>query len=333
MDDEQLELFIVAGGDEFIDLLLIQAAGDFKQFLEDGDGVGQMLEVDILLLGSHDLHVETDGFAVLAVVVDIQNADLVEGTTDVNGSEGLVLIELEAILVVEMDGEELLVGESVSHFVRWIEIGEDGVGAFDIDADAAWIACQEAEGDGVASGRNVGMVNGFVGLGLDGDFDLLIVVEHFVDDFGETLDGDAGILRLADVCTFAREPEDDQLGAEDVGDVDGFLEAVFRICAGLGIIGCEAAVNSFGIKPEARRDELCIKACAVELFTEFFGNGGYLRGSLAIDFGDGVIVMELDAVKAELLEKRKLFIKRERFSDVWTKRIRAFVDVLFIPIV
>ena len=39
MDDEEFEFFVVAGGDEFIHLLLVEAAGDFEQFLEDGDGM------------------------------------------------------------------------------------------------------------------------------------------------------------------------------------------------------------------------------------------------------------------------------------------------------
>ena len=327
MDDEEFEFFVVAGGDEFIHLLLVEAAGDFEQFLEDGDGIGEMLDIDVLLLCSHDLDVEADGFAVLAVVVEVQDADLVEGAADVNGTEGLVLVELKAVLVVEMDGEQLLVGEGVTHFVRRIKVGEDGVCAFDVDADAAGIAGQEAEGDGMAGGRNIGVVNGFIGLGLDGDFDLLVVVEHFIDDFGQALDGDAGILCFADVGAFAGEPEDNQLGAEDVGDVDGFFEAVLRVCAGLRVIGGESAVDGLGIKPETRGDKFRIKSCAVEFFTEFFGDGGDLRGSLAVDFGDCVVIMELDAVEAEFLEKRKFFIKREWFSDIWAERVCAFVNV------
>jgi hypothetical protein len=63
-------------------------------------------------LRAHRLDVEADDLAVLAVAVADEHVDLVEGAAEVDRAEGLVLVVLQAVLVVQVDAPELLVEQA-----------------------------------------------------------------------------------------------------------------------------------------------------------------------------------------------------------------------------
>ena len=64
------------------------------------------------------------------------------------------------------------------------------------------------------------MVHRLVRLRLDGQADLFVVSQHLVEGLDEQLDAAPSVLRLADVGALAREPQDEDVRAENSGDVN-----------------------------------------------------------------------------------------------------------------
>ena len=146
------------------DLGVAEGAADLEQAQEDLAAVLEVLQRDFVLLGAHDLDVEADPLAVVAVAVLIEDADLIERAARIDGAEGEILVELEAVLVVEVDAPQFLVRQREAHFVGGREVGQQGVGCFDEASATGRVSGEQAHGDGVADGRDVGVVNGLVGL-------------------------------------------------------------------------------------------------------------------------------------------------------------------------
>ena len=92
------------------------------------------------------MHVEADVFTVLAVAVALQRADLVEGDAQIRAGKGLVLVELQAVLVVEVQRPELAEGHGEVDFVRRVKPGQDGVRRFDEAAHPLRVARQLRDG-------------------------------------------------------------------------------------------------------------------------------------------------------------------------------------------
>ena len=278
-------------------------------------------------LGAHGFHVEADEFAPPAVATFLQHADLVEGDAQVGGAEVFVLIVLQAVLVVEVDAAQLVVGEGEGHFIAGVESGEEGVRGLDQALHAAGIVRCVGQGDGVADGRNVGLVGGFVGLRLDPDFDVGIVVEHGVDGLQKTLIGEARVLGLADVGAFARQPEDDGLAIEGAGDVDAFPGAVPGVIAVGGAVGGVGAIDGLAGEPEARSDEFRGETLVGE-------HGLHLRRLLqdrvrgeSVHAGHHVVVMELHALEAQRSVEGEFFLVGKGRAHLGAEGISALADV------
>ena len=196
-------------------------------------------------------------------------------------------------------------------------------------ADALRSVGHETHRDRVTDGRDVGVVHRLVRLGLDHDADVLVVVEHLLHGVGDALGGDDGILGFADVGAFTGEPQHDVLGAEGLGDIDGALAALDGVFAALRAVVGVAAVDGVGVEPHARRDELGGQPFAVEDLLELLGllddlSGGHLEVAHA---RHGVVVVELDAVEADLLVAGELLGEGHGLADFGPERIGAFVDV------
>src|SRR5829696_5756842 len=73
------------------------------------------------------MNVETDVFAVAAVFVAFEDAHLIESAAEVCAAERFVLVEFQAVLVVEMERPELAEGHREIDFVGRIESGKDRV--------------------------------------------------------------------------------------------------------------------------------------------------------------------------------------------------------------
>ena len=83
LQDHLVEGLVIAVGDELLGLLFVEGPRLLDQKLERPAAVVQMREPVLDLGGAEGMDVEADVFAVLAVTVALQGADLVEGNAQV----------------------------------------------------------------------------------------------------------------------------------------------------------------------------------------------------------------------------------------------------------
>src|SRR5208283_250361 len=136
VQDQHLELLILAILTEGLDLRGIDRANDVEQAEEHGPRVRQVIERLLEDRGPHGLDVEADALAVLAVAVLLEHPDLVERPAQVHRAEDLVLVVFQAVLVVQVNAPELAVVESEGHVIGWVKAGQDRMGTLDQDARA-----------------------------------------------------------------------------------------------------------------------------------------------------------------------------------------------------
>ena len=137
-----------------------------------------------------------------------------------------------------------------------------------------------------------------------------------------------GILGLADVGAFARQPQDDVLAADGVGDVDGALAALDGVLALGGAVGGVGAVDGLAVFPQARGDELAEEPLAVEDLLDL-GRRLHERLRVGVDLvgRHDVVVVELDAVEAELLVLADLGGEGDFLADGRAEGVGAGADV------
>src|SRR4030043_7099 len=127
---------------------------------------------DILLLGTHRFNIESDKLAAFAIIVFIENAYLIERSSQIYGAETLILVEFQAVLVVQMDGKQLVVCEGKTHFIRRIEPGKNYVSSLDIDSDPLGLVRHVTDGNSMPGRRNICLVHRLIRLRLNCNIDI-----------------------------------------------------------------------------------------------------------------------------------------------------------------
>src|SRR5687767_854269 len=107
--DENLQTVVVACFLVALPLLPVDARREFHQAQEDFLAVSKVLHGDVMRLGAHRFDVQANDFPVGAVIVADEDVDAVEGATEIDTAEALVLVILKTILVVEMNSPEFSV--------------------------------------------------------------------------------------------------------------------------------------------------------------------------------------------------------------------------------
>src|SRR5262245_22801248 len=105
----------------------------------------------------------------------------------------------------------------------------------------------------MADGREVSMIHRFVGFGLDGETDFLIVREHLVKGGDEPFHATAAVLGFADVSAFARQPKHDEVRAQYSSDINRTQGTVNGVLAAFGIVAGISAVDGLVAKPKPGR--------------------------------------------------------------------------------
>jgi hypothetical protein len=151
--------------------------------------------------------------------------------------------------------------------------------------------------------------------------------EHFIEGFDHQFDAALAALGFTKIGAFASKPEDDKIGAEDIGDVDGAEGTIYGVLAVLGIVAGVGTIDGLGAEPEAWGDHFGFEAHAVETFAEFFSFLDDLSFGFVVDVGNGVVVVKHHGVKAHLLELIELPIETLRRAGRGTVWVLTFADV------
>ena len=279
------------------------------------------------LLGTHSLNVDTDHFAVSAVVVVAQNLDLVESATQGLNAEALVLVVTAAVLVVQVDGAQLAELQSKCHFVSGIQTSQDSVSGFQNCANTLGILRSSGNSHNVADGAAVGTVDRLIGLGLDQNLDLVVVGQHVVDGVDQLADLLNGVLGLSTQGAFTSQPQNDVLSAHSVSDVDGALCTPHsELVVFLGV-GGEAAVGGVGIHPQTRSDELSNQTVLVQGSLHVLSIINDLLLGHVVHIGHCVVIVELNAGHTDLCELLKLCLHVNGRTNAGAESLYAFVTV------
>ena len=99
----------------------------------------------------------------------LQQLHQVEGVADALGAEAVVLVELAGPLAVEVDVEQLAVPQRLGHGVVEGQARHGLVGELGVEADHLGVLQLADEGQGVADGGQQDVAAGLVGLGLEGE--------------------------------------------------------------------------------------------------------------------------------------------------------------------
>ena len=122
------------------------------------------------VLGTHRLVVEVPRAVVLGAATGtavLEQVDQAEGADQVAVSEDEVLVELRAVLAVEVDVEELALPQRLRDAVHEVEVGHLLVPDLRVEADHLGVLEGGDEAERVADGREQDVAAGLVGLGLE----------------------------------------------------------------------------------------------------------------------------------------------------------------------
>jgi hypothetical protein len=99
-----IKRLIIAGCDKLTGMSFVEGTHLFQQALKGFATIGDVSKALLERGRSKRMNVKSNtGFRCSTVTVTFQNADLVEGRAEVDASEGLILVEFQAILVIEME--------------------------------------------------------------------------------------------------------------------------------------------------------------------------------------------------------------------------------------
>ena len=160
------------------------------------------------------------------------------------------------------------------------------------------------EGQGVADGGQEHVAARLVGLGLQGEADVVALVDGVlaedVEGFLEAVERRAEVLGAIDLGTLAATPEDVRLGAQLGGQVEVAHDLAQREAADVAVVGGEGAVLEDRVREQVGGQHRRHQAGLVEGFPE--AADVLVPGAVVGAEGDEVIVVEGDAPGAQLGE-------------------------------
>ena len=95
---------------------LVEGAGFINQLKEGAAAVVEMGQPMFNFRGAEGVDIKTNMLAVAAVFVLFQHADLIEGAAEVRAAKRFVLVEFQAVLVVEMEGPKFAESHRTKNF-------------------------------------------------------------------------------------------------------------------------------------------------------------------------------------------------------------------------
>ncbi len=102
LDHQLIEGLIIAVGDQGLCLLIIEAACLLHQPQEGAPAVIEVSKPMLHFGGPEWMHVKADTLASAAIMIPLEDADLVESAPEIGAPKRFVLVELEAVLIVQV---------------------------------------------------------------------------------------------------------------------------------------------------------------------------------------------------------------------------------------
>ena len=256
--------------------------------------------------GAHRLDIQANILPLGAVVVFCEHLHLVECLPQILHTERLVLIVANAVLIVQMNGKQLVKSQCKADFVGGIQPGQNRMRRFQIAADAFGIGCSSGNRHHMPHCAADGTVDGFVGLGFDADTDVFIIGQHFIDGFNQLLCRPYRALALCTERSLAGQPQNDQIGAQFFGNIDRAVCAPHSVFPVALARRHKAAVLRAGIHPQTRSNKLGLQAVLVQQLLDAAGIFFDLLIAHIVHIGNSVIVVELYRREAQLGKLGKL---------------------------
>src|SRR3954471_8886302 len=234
----------------------------------------------------------------------LQQVDGGEGLQQVAVAEDQVLVVAGALLAVEVDVEQLVLPQRLRDAVGVVEAGHLLVPGLRIDADHVVVLELGDEGERMPDRGQQDVAAGLVRLGLDGEPHAVVLVDRVlgekVDPLSVAVEGGPYVLGEVDLRAFPAAPEHVDLGAELGGEVHVVHDLAQGVAADCAVVAGEAAVLEDGVAEQVGRDHGHHEAGLGQGSFELVDDPGPLAA--AGSGWDQVVVVELDAVRAELGE-------------------------------
>ena len=126
----------------------------------------------IVIVGAEGMGIEV---FVAAVAHILEEFDQHESAFDVGCAKAEVLVIAPHDLVIEVDMEELAHFPGLGDAMQKVQPGHRFVGNFGIDADHFGVVEGVDEGQGMPDGGQKDVASGFVGLGFDGELEVVVL--------------------------------------------------------------------------------------------------------------------------------------------------------------
>ena len=172
-------------------------------------------------------------------------------------AEDEVLVELRAVLAVEVDVEQLPVPQRLGDGVDEVEVRHLLVADLGVEPDHVGVLERRDERQGVADGRQEDVAAGLVGLGLEREADAVAPVLHVageeVDRLAVAVERRPDVLGHVDLGALAAAPEHVGLGTELGGQVEVAHHLADGEAAHLAVVGGERSLLEHRVGEEVGR--------------------------------------------------------------------------------
>jgi len=140
LDNHLVESLVIALGNKGIRLLVVKTAHFVEQSEERAAAVAQVGQPMVCTGCAVRMNIKADVFTTAAVLVLVQHSHLIERTSKVGAAKWFVLVEFEAVLVVEMERPKFPECHCKGDLIGRIQAGEDAMGGLDQCSDPLGIA-------------------------------------------------------------------------------------------------------------------------------------------------------------------------------------------------
>ena len=180
------------------------------------------------------------------VVIALKEIDEEEGALEIAMSEDQILVELWAMLSIEIDMEELSLEERLCNSMDEVEASHLFVTNFWIEADHLRMIKSLNKAKCVTNSWEIDIATGFVWLWFDSKLQVVTLIDNIltqdVEAFAVTLECSNGIFTCICLCAFAATPADIDLCAKVNREINIAHHFAQCISTDIAIIRCECTI-------------------------------------------------------------------------------------------